>query len=246
MSVRVLSWVWEHGPTDQTELLVLLALADFCDDQGQCYPSMASIGRKARLTERGARGVIRRLEAGGWLAVHVNGGRGGANRYQIMRANPEPETRNDKPGMSFPPAPDDTKPGTSLHKTRNQRSAEPSGTVKEPSKSLARDAREVMDSLRRVLSQETAEAFIEHRKAKRAKLTAKAAILIARKLADHPDPDAVAEESILNGWTGIFPERTQGPKGTPHGKRHSAAQERVKRVAARFEAGYAHMAGGED
>lgn len=136
MSVRVMSWVWEHGPADQTELLVLLALADFSDDAGRCFPSMASIARKARFTERGARGVVRRLEAAGWLTVQVNGGRGGANRYQIARANPEPETRNDKPGTSCPPERDDTKPGTSLHKTRNHASAEPSRTIRNRQKEL--------------------------------------------------------------------------------------------------------------
>jgi hypothetical protein len=214
MSIRVMSWVWENGPQDPTERLVLLAVADFCDDAGRCFPAMASIAAKACLTERGARGVVRRLEADGWLAVSIGGGRGGANRYQINTrkvsaegGNPEQETRNDKPGMSFPPERGDTKPGTSLHKTRNAGSAEPSLTIKEPSKSNARDAQDTLDALCTVLSHEVAQAFIDHRKAKRAKLTPGAAALIAKKLAGHPNAAAVVEDSIANGWTGIFPDR---------------------------------------
>lgn len=65
------------------------------------------------------------------------------------------------------------------------------------------------DILSGVLSQETADAFIEHRRAKRAKLTPHAAELIAKKLAEHPNPDAVVETSIMQGWTGVFPERNQ-------------------------------------
>lgn len=61
--------------------------------------------------------------------------------------------------------------------------------------------------LREVLSQDTVEAFLEHRKAKRIKVTQRAAELIAAKLRGHPSPDAVVLLSIENGWTGIFPEK---------------------------------------
>ena len=56
-----------------------------------------------------------------------------------------------------------------------------------------------------VLRPDTADAFIAHRKAKRAKLTPKAASLLADKLRSCADPDAEVERSIMQGWTGIFP-----------------------------------------
>jgi hypothetical protein len=65
----------------------------------------------------------------------------------------------------------------------------------------------VRDALCAVLSEEMADAFIAHRKAKRAKLTEHAAQLIAAKLCTHPNPDAVVEQTIMNGWTGVFPDR---------------------------------------
>ena len=125
MSIDVTRWVWQNGPKDPTERMVLLAIADHCNGAGEAYPSMIGIATKACLTERGARNVVRRLEAGGWLETRVGGGRGGKSNYRVlMRQNPEPQTGNVKPGTTNP-EPDDTKPGTSQHKTRNQRSAEP-------------------------------------------------------------------------------------------------------------------------
>lgn len=131
MSVKVMSWVWENGPTDPVERLVLLALADFADDQGNCYPSMIGIGAKACVTERGARGIVRRLEAAGWVKTSIGGGRGGKSKYQIVMEKPGtvfPEC-DDKPGTTFPeyetrkdqnPERDDTKPGTLVPPNRQE------------------------------------------------------------------------------------------------------------------------------
>lgn len=134
MSIKVMSWVFENGPADPSERLVLLSLADYAADNGEWSPSMAGIAQKAGMTERGARGIIRRLEQGGWIAVKVGGGRGGRSQYRVLmaRKNPEQETRNDKPGMTNPEY-GDAKPGTKRPETRNGGSAEPSGTIIEPS-----------------------------------------------------------------------------------------------------------------
>lgn len=52
MSMKILSRVWEEFPGDGSELLAMLALADWSDDNGQCFPSISSIARKIRLTAR--------------------------------------------------------------------------------------------------------------------------------------------------------------------------------------------------
>lgn len=74
-----------------------------------------------------------------------------------------------------------------------------------PEKKSARSA------LCSVLKPETADAFIAHRKAKRSKLTDHAAELIANKLRGISDPDAVVLNSIANGWTGVFPDKSAPP-----------------------------------
>ncbi len=83
MSIKVMSWVFERGPRDPSERLVLLALADYAADNGEWSPSMIGIAGKSGMTERGARGVIRRLEADGWIEVRVGGGRGAYLKAQI-------------------------------------------------------------------------------------------------------------------------------------------------------------------
>lgn len=77
MSIRVMSKVWDAAPVAGSELLALLALADWSDDAGRCYPGIAAIARKIRLQERQAQRVVHRLIDAG--LVHVTGnGFGGA------------------------------------------------------------------------------------------------------------------------------------------------------------------------
>jgi hypothetical protein len=71
MSIRIMSKVWEFYPGGGTELLSLLALADWSDDDGRCYPSIASIAKKIRLKERQAQRLVHKLIADGY--VHVTG-----------------------------------------------------------------------------------------------------------------------------------------------------------------------------
>ncbi len=46
MSIRIMSKVWDAFPGGGSDLLALLALADWSDDEGRCWPSMASIARQ--------------------------------------------------------------------------------------------------------------------------------------------------------------------------------------------------------
>ena len=67
MSIAVMNWVWANSPTSGNERLVLLALADACsrDDGTGCWPSAATIARKANISDRTVRRVITRLRPTG-------------------------------------------------------------------------------------------------------------------------------------------------------------------------------------
>ena len=69
MSILAMTWAWGLMGLDQSQTLVLLALADAANDDGVCWPSQAEIGRKARLKDRAVRNQIRSLEAMGLVSV---------------------------------------------------------------------------------------------------------------------------------------------------------------------------------
>ena len=121
MSIKVMTAVWEHGPDDKSELLMLLALADHCDDDGHCYPGMARLARKCRITERGAQKILRRLELDRWISIETGGGRRNCNLYTVHDLNPE---RGSPPNVVHPEQ-DDTKPRTGGPETPNGGSPKP-------------------------------------------------------------------------------------------------------------------------
>lgn len=86
MSIRVMTTVWDARVFEGGTLLVLLALADWANDDGtKIYPTLKQIGEKAMLSERGTRECMRRLESSGVLALvsAADGTPGRANEWRI-------------------------------------------------------------------------------------------------------------------------------------------------------------------
>jgi hypothetical protein len=77
--------------------------------------------------------------------------------------------------------------------------------------------------LSKVLDATRTQAVIEHRKKKRAPLTAHAAALLAKKFGSCPDPNAAADAMIANGWQGFesswLTNRSANRANGPPGKR---------------------------
>lgn len=106
MSFRAMSAVWNGFPLGGSELLAILALADWSDDDGQCWPSIASIARKTRLSEKQARRVVHSIIESGYLTVTDNA-QGGAmsRRYQInLKRLATPPAGGSPPISGSPPA----------------------------------------------------------------------------------------------------------------------------------------------
>ena len=87
MSIKVTTLVWLNFSGGSTELFVLIALADWCNDEGgRLYPSVKAVAKKCRLSESQARRSIHKLIDLGYLSVIKNhdGGRNSETRhYQI-------------------------------------------------------------------------------------------------------------------------------------------------------------------
>jgi len=127
-----MSSVWEEGPPDRSCRFVLLCLADHADDEGRCWPSVATIARKTCMTERGVRKILRRLEDEGYLETAVGSGRHGCSQYTIKTRNAVPPERGSPRNAS---APNDAKTRNASAQNPEHGSPEPSRTIniREPS-----------------------------------------------------------------------------------------------------------------
>jgi Helix-turn-helix domain len=70
MSGPLMKAVWDRGPADHNQFVVLLTLARFANDDGEsCWPTVATIAAKARICERNVKSAIKALPTDGWITV---------------------------------------------------------------------------------------------------------------------------------------------------------------------------------
>lgn len=90
MSIRIMSRCWDHTMVKGTHLLLLLALGDFSNDSGVCWPGIPKLAQRMRVTERQVQRAINNLERDGELfAKTMTGGRGNYNLYLVVAGRPE-------------------------------------------------------------------------------------------------------------------------------------------------------------
>lgn len=135
MSIKIMSQIFESETLHPTQRLIMLALADHANDQGECYPSISRLCRRTGLTRRAMQSNIRKLQDGGFLDIHLNEGRGGANLYIVAATR-----AGDAPAQEMRRAYDDAYPrrrcAGGAHITAPTRAGDapkPSITINEPS-----------------------------------------------------------------------------------------------------------------
>jgi Helix-turn-helix domain len=84
MSIKVMTEVWESSSTKGGARLVLLALADYANDEGYCHPGVERLALKSALSERNVQFILRDLEARGELVTLQRMGRGHVNAYWVL------------------------------------------------------------------------------------------------------------------------------------------------------------------
>jgi hypothetical protein len=75
MSVAATNYVWTQSPAEGADRLVLLALADFADEAGNCFGSWGKLEEKTRLARRTVADCLRRLQESGELVLVTKGSR---------------------------------------------------------------------------------------------------------------------------------------------------------------------------
>src|SRR5687768_4514358 len=102
MGVKTTSKVWEWSESTGTSRLVMLALSDFCDDLDECYPGVARVAKKCRISERTAQRCFRELEELGELKIceklgaKTNGG--ATNRFKLILKGGDKSGKRDVEG----------------------------------------------------------------------------------------------------------------------------------------------------
>lgn len=84
MSIKVMSWVWQHSQLGGPTLLLLLAIADFANDAGIAFPAVATLAAKIRMSERNTQYLLKKLEESGELIIEKNAGPKGCNLFRVQ------------------------------------------------------------------------------------------------------------------------------------------------------------------
>ncbi len=88
MSIKVMSAVWDKAQVSNTKLLLLLAIADFANEDGEAWPSVDTLANKTRQTGRAVLDMLQELERAGEIEELVT--IEGRTMYHVCCYNPVP------------------------------------------------------------------------------------------------------------------------------------------------------------
>jgi hypothetical protein len=199
-----------------TQKLVLLALCDCANDQGECYPSVPTLTTKCSLSERAIQGAFKELEAGGYLAREMRTGR--ATVYWVTPAGyAPPQELRPTPAPTAPPPPQDVRPTPAGRApiTINEPSVEPPRKQK-PAQAPAAVGPVVLVAAG--FDEATAAEFIEHKARVKAPLTVRAwADHLAESRKAGWTPQDAAVKVMAKNWKGFEAKyvASEAPPGAP-------------------------------
>ena len=251
MSIRIMSQVWNMEIEDSTTKLTLMALADFSDDEGYCYPSYEVLAKKISKSKRTAIRAVEKLAELGFLQKEkreLNDGTSRTNLYRIVSENERvtqtpPMMTNEKEAvtsMTSHSDTDDTRVMTnvSLHSDKGvtpiniTTNRTVSRTIKEPSiNPLPPKGVSLPDFIDPNLWQE----YLAYKKERREKLSSKGIEMKfsewAKWDAEGIDVNECLREAMRNEWQGVFPPKptykakaTNGTQGVSDGNPHGLKQ----------------------
>jgi len=100
MSLKWSKAVWQCRRHHGSARCMLLALADFADDSGECYPSMPVLAKMCNVSQRNAGFIMVTLETSGDVSIERNVGPHGTNRYRLNIGRSEPLPLKPASGVS--------------------------------------------------------------------------------------------------------------------------------------------------
>jgi hypothetical protein len=239
MSVAATNYVWTQSPAEGADRLVLLALADFADENGRCFGSWGKLCEKTRLARATVARSLSRLQQSGQLVMVEKGHRklagdgAEASIWKIPGVSDEmglrmrPVSERDPSSVRMRPkwCQNET-PTIRNNKERNKGAHAPAPATTSPSlpSSSEREAPKPkrapaakFDPASLPLPHGPGFAavwvdLIEHKRQKRSPLTEIGARRLLKQLAEFNERDAVEkmERAIVNNYSGVvFPDELQ-------------------------------------
>lgn len=212
MSIKLMTAVWAREDLTSTQKLVLLALADWSNDEGLSWPSIDQLMKKSSLKKRAVQITIRSLEESGFVRREEVTGKG--NRYWIIL-----------PVHQMHPCTTFTTPVHQMHPT-------PASNAPNTSEIHQLTTKDIKRELPGWMPEDAWDGWLEMRKAKRKPMTTRAwNRAIARleaMLVCGQDIAEVLDRSTMNGWTDLYEikERNNGKaiRGASPDRRSSLAR----------------------
>ena len=81
MSIKLSGFIFDTD-LPPTETLLMLALADYADQNGRCWPSKETLARRSRVSKRTVDKYLHKLAADEWIKIESMGGRK-SNNYTL-------------------------------------------------------------------------------------------------------------------------------------------------------------------
>jgi hypothetical protein len=187
MSIKIMTAVWDREDLSSTQKLVLLALADWANDEGLCWPSIERVAKKSSLKKRAVQLAIRSLEEMQFIRREEVIGKG--NKYWIQI-----------PVHHMHPCIKDTPPVHEVHGTRASDAPNTSITHQ----LTTNDILGIPDWM----PMDAWNGWVEMRKKRKRPLTDRATARAINKLdairAKGHDIEDLLDRSTINGWLDIY------------------------------------------
>ena len=212
MSNAILNAAWSATCQSPAAKLVLVRLADRANEKGICWPSIKGLAKDCGLSERHLPRAITSNENDGHITVKRTKRTSEYHVHPCHSVTPDttapltpcpmtPDTVAPRPLTPCPMTPDTMAPKPSV--TQSEPSVNPKGAD-------APVGFEIPARLNSANFRSEWEAWLKYRKGKRG--VSNWPVFFQRQLdelASLPPHEAAAclKESMLNGWTGIFPEK---------------------------------------
>lgn len=210
MSIALMTEVWQSD-LPMTEKMVLLCLADYANDRGECWPAVETIAAKCSCTDRTVQKAIKALEERG--ALDINRVPGRPHKFRVVPRSTFTPEEYSPPKMSAKGVKD-------IHHRGEPRSPKPSKNHHEPPVTPSGVKRADPFPCPAYVDPIDWQALKANRKAKRAALTEGAHRQIVRKLdawaGEGWPPGPIVAFAAERGWTTVF--ETDEMKAPRNGK----------------------------